>query len=297
MKTRIQNIARGILFVLITFFGVQTNRASTTDTTFTQDFSNSTFPPAGWTDDSYDEKTGGPGWLHEVDGLYGTTGPPLCDIADGSTGFLLTPQIDASRWSGSGDSAFVDFDFFWEYNYNNQEDGTSIDDNFQVYVVNSSGQQQVLNLFTTHDNTYFNPSYSAITDPPTDQSAWRHYHIAIPAGYRTTGLRIAWQDVPNFGAGNAAIDNVAISGTRSNVLTITPTSQINFGSVYLGDTSARKTVSLSNPNPVAINISNITTSDKNFHVAYAPSSIAAGTWANPRLDSIILFYTPRADGV
>ncbi len=278
------------LVVSLLLSSSQISFAATTDTIFSEDFSSLNFPPTGWTDNSYDQWSGGSGWYAAADGYNGSNGSLICDIWDGSTGMLLTPSLDASQWSSSTDTAYVDFDFFWEYDYYNRDYGSGIDDNFQMYLVNSNGQTQVLNLYTSTAYTYYNQSYNWTTDPPTSTDAWRHYRIGIPKDYRVDGLQIGWQALPNFGAGNAAIDNVIVSGTHYNTLTVTPTTTINFGTVDVGDTMT-KSIVLTNPNSIPVNISNLVVTGPDYTLVRTPSTVAANS-----SDSIIVAFIPTLGG-
>ncbi len=298
MNTRIQSIARTTALALTLYFGIASQgNAATTDTLVNQDFSSTTFPPASWVDSSHDDWTSGTGWYYSSTGLNGSNGAAVCDMINGSIGMMLTPALNAGEWGYSNDSAFVDFDFFWEYNFTNRDSGSVADNNFLVYLVNSNGSQQVLNLYTTTDYTYSNPSYTALTTLPSDPGAWRHYHIAIPQGYCTNELQVGWQAATTHVGGNAAIDNVVISGTHTNIIGITPTMPLDFGQVVVGKKSGTLSIVVSNPNPTTIHLTNVQVTGGDFSMQYAASSLAPGTIANPTVDSITVYFKPTEGGL
>ncbi len=288
MKTQIRFLVFLLCVAGLSLAGARPSLASTTSTVYSEDFSGGSIPD-GWDNSTYS-------WNYSASGNGDYNGSLVCDMYDYYFGGdpIVSPTIDASRWSNSSDEAYLDFDFFWEYNDYAAMFG---DDNFQVLVTNSSGSQQVLSLSTSTAYTYNDAdgSYSVLFDPLTSSDNWAHYHIAIPAAFRTSDLRIQFQGNPNWGASNPAIDNVVISGTHFNSLGVTPATSINFGSVSIEDTEYR-TVILSNPNPVAITISNVNVVGSAFGLAYAATTIAPGTQANPTLDSIVVMFTPTVGG-
>ena len=228
------------------FFAVPSGHASTTDTLSAEDFHHWRFPPQDWQDQSYNNNDGH-AWSRACNGLGGRNGSALCDMYDGANGQLLTPDIDPGGW-GAGDTLFLDFDLFWEYNYNNnlQYDGPSSEnglvvpswnDYFQVLFVQGETLDTALDLTTSADYTYYNYSWTPITNPPTGSTNWRHYHIAIPSEFYSTEFQVAFQGtsgyrgeaafygISNHGYGNAAIDNVVITGGQfgNPILSVSPT--------------------------------------------------------------------------
>ena len=224
------------LAVCSLFFVVPAGHASTVDTLYSEDFHHWRFPPRGWDDQSYNNGEGH-AWSRACNGYAGRNGSALCDMYDGSNGPLLTPDIDPAGW-GVGDSLFLDFDFFWEYNLNNGGEYYDPDDNFQVLFVQGESVDTALNLYTSTDYTYYNESWDPITNPPTCRHDWRHYHIAIPSEFYSGDFQVAFQGVSgsqgiifslvgtaNHGYSNAAIDNVVITAGHfgNPILSVSPT--------------------------------------------------------------------------
>ncbi|MFI5201997.1 MAG: hypothetical protein ACHQNE_06395, partial [Candidatus Kapaibacterium sp.] len=101
----------GLLLLSIFSFGASIATAQTVTLLPTETFSSGI--PGTWTN-----STGS--WYQSSNGYNGSNGSAVCDIYDyyyppGLEDKLSAPSVDASSYTGSGDSVFVDFDFsFYE---------------------------------------------------------------------------------------------------------------------------------------------------------------------------------------
>jgi hypothetical protein len=269
--------------------------AAVTETLLSEDFSEgaTTFPPTNWNDNS------GGGWYWSQNGNGDYNGSAVVNVWNCVDAELTTPIMDASLFTGSSDTAFVEFDLWSESDFYSANYGG---DELDLNLYNADGSTQVLTLNSATDFTYDNSSsFGYYSDPLTTTDYWRHYKIGIPATYRTSSLQVGWHGyTPNDACGgNFAIDNVTVWGTHYNTLAYTPTA-INFGGITLGDTSKSISVLLSNPNtdPVLISGVQVAGADAaDYIITYAASSVVGGTMSTPGLDSITIVFTPHQGGV
>jgi hypothetical protein len=309
MKTRLKftgALLAAMLLVVLSFVAGE-SRASTTTTLYSQDFSRSTFVPAGWTDNSYSDYGGnyagtGSGWYWSSTGYNGSNGSALCDYWDGCVGPIITPVVDASFYSAAGDTAYVDFDFFWAYNQYDQDYDVSqgVDDQFFLKLINSSGSSTVLSLVNHTDYTYAESGYNIDYTAPTTPGAWRHYHIGIPQSYRSSSLQVAFdaEYYSGWGLETGAIDNVVITGTHYNKISYAPAS-LTFPSTSTGVTTAAKSVIVQNPNPVTVTFSGVSitgTQAGEFTITHSIISLPPGTPAAPSVDSFSVTFSPQGSG-
>ncbi len=302
MSTLLQRSAwtRFCVVLAISFcFVVPLAHASSTTQLFSEDFSQMSWPPTGWTDQTTNANNL-PGWIATDSGYGGLNGAILCDFWDGATGNLLTPIIDASAYSAVGDTAFLDFDLFFEFNNYNSDNGSAFDDNLYVLVQSSGITSQILSLSTTTDYTYLNSSYNFIMDPLTDPSAWRHYHIGIPAGYRAADLQIIFDGErhPGWGLSNCAVDNVVVTGTHFYRINYTPKA-LTFPETLVTATSVSQTVLVSNTTPLTVDFSNfqiIGPGFGDFTLTHSFSSLQPGSDLVPSIDSLVITFSPTQPG-
>ncbi len=290
MKTslRITSLLFGALVAIASFFGFAPNtaQASTTTTLLAVQPFTSTYLPSGWTDNS------GGGWYYNSIGNGGSNGSAMLHFYYCYGGGLQTPTVDASAYSQAGDTAFVEFDMYWELDYWGY-------DNMYIRAYNSSGNTNLLSGNTNSYYTWNSNSTGDNTTPQSSSSYWKHYKLGIPTAYRTSSLKIEWYGSAYYCAGNFGIDNVTIYGTHYNLITATPGSgTIDYGSINVGDTGKRSVV-ISNPNPIAITISNVLLSSagSDFWIARMPTVIPAGTAIKPALDSVTVYCSPTSGGV
>jgi hypothetical protein len=298
MKTqlRLRAITVAAILLLIAVSSLPNLLFASTTTTLlaTETFSGGTFPPTGWTDNSYGT------WYQSSNGNGGANGSAVFDFWDCSynSGELLSPSVDASAFSASGDTAFVDFDLWFE------KDGWDVSyggDVLGIYVHGQGGVTLLKSLSSPNDATYDNSSeYSTwYYDPLTSSQYWVHYHLGIPTSQRGAGMQIGFSgDQFNACGGNAAIDNVTITGTHYNRISYSP-AFIDFGTRIVGSTSGTRSVVVSNPNPTPITISGASISGpqaSDYTLTRSPTVIPAGTLVNPGLDSFLITVTPTAVG-
>jgi hypothetical protein len=277
-----------ICFLLIT----SRASASSVDVLNAEFFDGKGFPPSGWVDDSYSY------WYQSANGQGGSNGSAVMDFWDCGNATLYSPTVDASPYVYTSDTTYVEFDLWMEADFYSINNGG---DQLTVSAQNSNGSTQLLLLNSSVDYTYDNSSsYGYLSDPDMDPSYWRHYKLGIPASMRTSDLQILWSGSTPNGAcgGQAAIDNVVITGEHYNVLSVLPNA-ITFAGTSVGDTSGAQSILLQNPNPVDINISNLMIGGSNpgdFLLLNAPTVLTAGTIDNPTKASIVLKFNPQQGG-
>lgn len=209
----------------------------------------------------------------------------------GSANFF-TPTIDATVYANDDDLVTLEFDVWVESNIWNAWYGA---DYLEVYAGST-----MLEQFNTYDGyTYDNTnSYDFMWDPDPDGKYWRHVRLQVPKSARTSSMRIrfygyAW----NACGGNVGIDNVVITGTHYTTYSYTPTT-INFGDHSVGDASGIQNVTLNNPNPMDVAVSNVSLTGADaaaFQIVSTPASIPAGTTSNPGKATIgVRFLAPSA---
>jgi hypothetical protein len=275
--------------------------AGTTVTLLSQDFSTLPTgggPPSDWTD--YSGCSFGPnyyggysGWYADPNGAGGGNGSLVCDMWDYAYGPIYTPMVDASAFGASTDSVTLDFDFYFEYNYYNQDYGE--DDYFYVNLNNSSGQQQILSCATSSDYTFFDQNFSWYPDPPTSSSDWRHYHFVVPANFRTSDLQVSFDGEWSASLSDCAIDNVVITASHNYKITYSPQA-LDFGLVLFGSgPTSPKSIVVTNPNPAPLSLGTPVlggASPSDYSITRAPTSIAPYS-----VDSFLVVFSPVATGV
>src|SRR4051812_28825917 len=125
MKTRLLHLAA--LLVMAMVFLPGSSRAVTTSTLYSQDFSSSTFPPAGWSANyanSYYSGYGG--WFWNSGGMNANNGSAMAytysyayePACYGGTYALTlnTPSVSTTGFTAA-DSLYVDFDVWFPVNY------------------------------------------------------------------------------------------------------------------------------------------------------------------------------------
>ena len=217
-------IMAGLLaIVLFASVGTQNAFAQIDTLMHTEDFSSSSpWGPSGW-NGAFGYEYNYPGqffWNSAGNGGY--NGSCVGDVWDFCSP-ITTPSVDASTYTASADSVWVDFDFYWEYN---AYDASYGDDGFELDANNTS----IFTGTTTQLNTYYNPTDYSWDYIQTDPMYWTHYHILIPASERTSGLTVTFKANPNWGASDFAIDNVKITAYSlpPGLLSLLPKS-LNFG--------------------------------------------------------------------
>jgi len=161
--------------------------------------------PSGWSGNWGSDNQGSGQWFWSSTGYGGSNGAAMDDIWDYNYTPLSTPPKDVSTYANSSDSVWADFDFFWEYNAYDPSysslDHINIDANSDVLVDGT-----VATLYT-----YYNTSDYNYDVAQASTSDWRHYHILIPVGDRTSSMKISWVFISGQGLSDIAIDNVTIT--------------------------------------------------------------------------------------
>ena len=210
------------LIVLMQCLAVSYAGAQTATLLSTTSFGSGT--PSGWYNDGH--------WYASSNGKSGTNGSMVCDMVgysyyytpgyyntyypynyvSGYTTYYTdefgTPGVDASDYTDDIDSVWVDFDFCWEYNNYDANNG---DDNFEV----TTGYDQLFYGSTSYGKTYEKDSNSFDIDPPMADSNWHHYHLFIPVASRSSNMAVNWVGHPYAGSSNPAIDNVRITASHN----------------------------------------------------------------------------------
>ncbi len=155
-----------------------------------QGFTTSALPngwsaPGGWyTDEEYNGT-----WFWTANGQGGTNGAAIDDIWDYSSTPMSTPSVNVSSYTAPGDSVWVDFDFFWEYNgydYEYQYDYGYTLDEFEI----DANSDVLVSGTTDQIYTYYNTDDYTFDSPQTSSGDWVHYHLLIPVADRTSNMEI-----------------------------------------------------------------------------------------------------------
>lgn len=261
------------------------SRSQVTSVILQEDFSSGNWWPDGWSDNNY-------GWYYSYSGKDGYNGSAMMLLYYCYDSKFTSPTVDASLYDQDGDELWLEFDYWGELDYWNANYGP---DYFYVYVDGSNGEKELLKLGTDGDYTYDNSSdYGFLWDPETDGSYWRHYKLSIPKSYRTSDLRVAFRGECYYSAGgNSGIDNVTLTGVHYRTFNFTPTT-LNFGNVSVGDVSTVQYVTLKNPNPDPVDVTNIAITGADaaaFQIVSSPTFIPGGSKSTPGEAKIGLTYT------
>src|SRR5665213_2423156 len=298
-----------ILFAGVLLFPVA-GKAATVTTLLSQNFSGTTFPPTGWIANlvrpqgTYMYATNYGYWYRSSYGNNGANGSAVCwnmyskgNGGTGATSTLTTPAFDASAFNTAADSTFVDFDLWAPDNYYDLHWGT-----FKLSLkVGTSTLATLSNpkAWTFYDN---NNQYG-FSDPASygyyTSSHWVHYHIVIPAANRTSATQVIFSlfesstQYYNY-SDNTAIDNVVISNSHYDVLTLLGPPSLNFGAVPYLQTALPIYTRFVNNSTRTFTLSNYAiggTNPGDFTIVYAPASVAVGVE-----DAVGVSYTPQAAG-
>ncbi len=192
------------LLAMILALGLSAKDAAAQLTTIlnTETFSSNALP-SGWSGNW--GGADGADWFWSSNGKGGANGAAMDDIWDYNYTPLATPAENVSAYANSSDSVWVDFDFFWQYNcydpsYSNV-DHINIDAN----------SDKLVDGYVTTLNTYDNTNDCSFDYAQTSSSDWKHYHILIPVGDRTSNMKISWVFIDGQGLSDIAIDNVTIT--------------------------------------------------------------------------------------
>src|SRR5665213_2956616 len=175
----------GLGLLLLSFFMLAGSRATaqTVSLLSTEDFSSSSLP-SGWSSTGSWSTGDNNSWFWSSNGMGGSNGAAMDDFWDYSSDVLSTPSVDASTYTNSSDSVWLDFDFFWEANaYTGYGD-----DDFGV-LANSD---VLLQGTESTIPTYSNSSDYTFDAVQTSSSDWVHYHLLIPTNDRTSALTISF---------------------------------------------------------------------------------------------------------
>ena len=307
MKTCLLRLSAILVAVILLL--PSASKASTKTTLLSQDFSSGTFPPTGWTvnttDPNYWDSWPYHGyWYRSSAGNGGYNGSAVLWSMyaytygnNPTTNWMQTPSVDASSFATASDSTFVDFDFYGAYNY--YQDFYRI----QSWTLTVMAGSTKLTSFGNSNNdlsnyTRFDYTYG-YNDPGTYSGYWRHYHVPIPVSARTNAMSIEFSmsEYGSWGyvyADNFAFDNVVISDTRYDVLTLLGPNSLDFGAVPYLTTSNPMYTKFTNHSSRTITFSNFAvtgTNPNDFTIIYSPSSIPVGA-----TDSVGVTYTPQASG-
>ncbi|MDP4289443.1 MAG: choice-of-anchor D domain-containing protein, partial [Bacteroidota bacterium] len=284
------------------------SQASTTTTLLSQDFSGS-FPPAGWSANiqwfgSYYSQ---PGWARSSGGANANDGCALAwtmwaysERCGGSSyGPITLTSPSVTGWAPA-DSQFVDFDLYMPYNYYERFYGQmgislTVNDGSTTLLTANAGDG------SSGSATWFDAQYG-FTDPVNHNgsSYWRHYHIALPAGFSTHSVQFKIDMLYTscyysyWYTDDVAIDNVVMTNVHYDVLSVNGPSSLNFGAIPYQTTAGPLYTTFTNNSSRTINLSNVAVGGPNagdFTVVYAPTSVAVGV-----KDSIGVIFTPQGSG-
>ena len=280
-------------------------KAATVTTLLSEDFSGATFPPSGWSashvqsENSYTFSNYGYFYRSNY-GKGGANGSAVCwnYYSEYATTTLNTPTMDASSFASSNDSTFLDFDLWAPYTYYAYYNGS-----FALKInVNGTTLQAISSSSGWTFPQYSN--YYNFTDPRNygyyQNQYWRHYHVFIPAALRTSSMQVQfslYEQNPGYywnRSGDMAFDNVVVSDTRLDVLTLLGPPSLNFGAVPYLQTALPIYTRFVNNSTRAFTLSNYAiggTDPGDFTIVYAPTSVAVGAE-----DSVGVSYTPQASG-
>ncbi len=228
-------------------------------------------------------------WVSSANGNGGTGGSMYCDLYDYEYqhGVMTTPSLNASQYSASTDSVWIDFDLCWQYNSYNSEYGN---DTLTV----TTGTDVLLTGVTANLATYTTNDYTISYDPPTGTAFWRHYHLLVPVTSRTAELSISFIGAPRHGSTNPAIDNVSLTAKAGQMRLTLSRYAISLGNVRLG-TIGKDTLTLTSSAPILpVTILSNTMKDGSHFGTWPHSTQRVLANSSHEIDSV--FFTPPAAG-